>query len=465
MDRWASGIDTAWLQLEQETNRMAVHGILFCEGPVDVDLLRARVRERWVAVYPGLRQRPVWTTGMLGPARWVDADPDLDEHVRVVALEAPGDDATLARHVGRLMATPLPSDRPWWSLHVLSGYRGTADGGTTDGDGTALVVTIHHGLGDGVALNHLFHALSDEDAPEGTPTAYAAPPRPSHHVHDWRLLGRELRDRGRDLAGKVRDAGTSEGAQELAATGRAVRSSAGLLARPPRDAQTALTGRLTTAKSARWTSRVPLETVKAAGKPHGASVNDVLCAAIAEALRAYLEPDGGEVPRLRAVMPTNLRPLDRPISAELGNEVGLVLPPLPTDEPDRGRRIERMHATMGTIKRTNQALAVFAGIGGSGHGRPAWTQALVARYAHSATVIISNVPGPLGALRIAGVRVRDALFWVPCSGQLALGVSILSYAGQVRLGVRADTEVLGGEEGVDRFTAALDAALQALTTS
>ena len=77
-------------------------------------------------------------------------------------------------------------------------------------------------------------------------------------------------------------------------------------------------------------------------------------------------------------------------------------------------------------------------------------------------MIISNVPGPLAALRIAGVRVRDALFWVPCSGRLALGVPILSYAGQVRLGVRADTAVLGGEEGVDRFTACLDEALRAL---
>lgn len=456
MDRWASGIDTAWLQLEQETNRMIVHGILFCAAPVDVEVLRARVRERWVEVYPGLRQRPVWPTGHLGPARWVDADPDLDEHVRTVALEAPGDDATLARHVGRLMSTALPSDRPWWSLHVMQGYRGDGAGGVGPGDGSALVVSIHHGLGDGVALNHLFHALSDEPAVDGTPTAYAAPPRRARTAHDWRLLRRGLRERGSDLLGQVRSAWAAEGASELVATGRAVRHSAGLLARPPSEAHTALIGELGTAKSARWTSMVPLETVKAAGKPHGASVNDVLCAVIAEALRSYLGPD---TPRLRAVMPTNLRPLDRPISDELGNEVGLVLPTLPTDEPDAGRRMERMHASMATIKRTSQALTVFAGIGGAGHGRAAWTQALIARYAASTSVIISNVPGPLGELTIAGVRVRDALFWVPCSARLALGVSILSYAGRVRLGVRADTGVLGGEAGVDRFTAALDEAL------
>ena len=135
MDRWASGIDTAWLQLEQETNRMVVHGILFCDGAIDLDLLRRRVRERWVEVYPGLRQRPVWSAGQLGPVRWVDAAPDITEHVRTVALEAPGDDATLARHVGELMSTPLPTDRPWWSLHLMTGYRGAEGSG---GDGAAL---------------------------------------------------------------------------------------------------------------------------------------------------------------------------------------------------------------------------------------------------------------------------------------------------------------------------------------
>lgn len=458
MDRWASGIDTAWLQLEQETNRMAVLGILFCAGPVDVDVLRERVRERWVPAYPGLRQRPVWSPGMLGPARWVDTAPDLDEHVRTVALEAPGDDATLARHVGRLMSLPLPSDRPWWSLHVMQGYHGD-EGGSLGDEGSALVVTIHHGLGDGVALNHLFHVLSDESAVEGTPVAYASPPRRARRAHDWRLLGHELRDRGAELAAQARAAWRSESG-DLTETARAVGHSAALLARPPAEAHTALVGRLGVTKSARWTRMVPLETVKAAGKAHGGSVNDVLCAVIAEGLRSFLGPD---TPRLRAVMPTNLRALDQPISDELGNEVGLVLPPLPTDEPDAGRRIERMHASMATIKRTSQALTVFAGIGGAGHGRPAWTQALIARYAASTSVIISNVPGPLAELTIAGVRVRDALFWVPCSARLALGVSILSYAGRVRLGIRADTGVLGGEEGVDRLTACFDEALSTLS--
>ena len=68
--RWASGIDTAWLQLEREDNSVVVHGVLWCDGHVDVGALRERVRERWLPSYPGLRQRPVWGPGLLGPARW-----------------------------------------------------------------------------------------------------------------------------------------------------------------------------------------------------------------------------------------------------------------------------------------------------------------------------------------------------------------------------------------------------------
>ena len=449
MDRWASGIDTAWLQLEQETNRMVVHGVLFCDGPVDLDTLRARVRERWVEVYPGFRQRPTWPTGPVGLARWVDAPPDLAAHVTTLALDEPGDDATLARRLGELMSQPLPTDRPWWRIELVTGYAG----------GAAVHVAIHHGLADGVALSHLFHALADPVSDPRTPAAYAHPPRDPKAVHDLRLVRREVRDRASSLWRTVKRSGTPEGASELLATGRAVTSSAMLLARPPREKPSPLRGRPGVAKAARWTSELSLDTVKAAGKAAGGSVNDVVCAAIAGALRTHL---GDDVPRLRAVMPTNLRPLDRPISAELGNEFGLVLPPLPTDEPDPARRVERMHHSMETIKRTNQALASFSGIAAAGVGTAAHTQNLVGRYARAASLIISNVPGPLQELTLGDVRVRDLMFWVPCSGNLGLGVSVLSYAGRVRLGVDADLGLIGGQEGVDHFTGALEAELAAL---
>ena len=464
MDRWASGIDTAWLQLERETNRMVVHGLLFCDGPVEIAALRTRVRERWVDVYPGFRQRPTWPTGNVGLARWTDAPPDLDDHITTMTLPEPGDDAALAARIGELMSRPLPTDRPWWRMELVSGYR--SDTGAADG---AIHVAIHHGLADGVALNHLFHALADPVSDSRTPAAYAAAPRPSAGVHDLRIMGRRFTERASSLWDTVRRAGTAEGADELAATGRAVRSSAALLANPPQESPSALQGRPGVAKAARWSAEVDLDAIKAAGTQYGGTVNDVVCAAIAGALRDFLAGPGpggdtADVPRLRAVMPSNLRPLDQPISAELGNEFGLVLPPLPTDEPDPARRVERMHRSMATIKRTSQSLASFSGIAATGVGTPSHSQGLIARYARAASLIISNVPGPLEEFTMDGVRVRGVMFWVPCSGNLGLGVSVLSYAGRMRLGVNADLGLMGGAEGVDRFTAALDAQLESLGT-
>ena len=86
------------------------------------------------------------------------------------------------------------------------------------------------------------------------------------------------------------------------------------------------------------------------------------------------------------------------------------------------------------------------------------------RYAGTSSVVISNVPGPVAPLRLGGTTIRDMLFWVPCTGRFALGVSILSYAGRLRLGVAGDVRVLDRVGGVDRFTAALETELDRLRT-
>ena len=454
--RTASGIDTAWLQRERPDNSVVVHGILWCDGEVDLELLRARVAERWIPHYPGLRQRPEWSDNGLGPVTWVDVEPDLTHHVRSEPLDAPGDDTALDRAVGAAMSRALPTDRPWWAMTVLAGYRA----------GTAILVAVHHGLADGVALNHLFHALADHppSTADGTPVAYAAPPTRLPGQGDVRVLGRGTRDRARSLGGQLRAAVRGR-AQELRATSSAVAAATASLVRPTRDAPTLLQARLGREKAARWTSTIDLETVRKVGRRDGGSVNDVLCAVVAGALREYLIAAGtpaDAVPGLHAVVPTNLRPLDHAISERLGNEVGLVLPALPTDEPDPARRVATMHRTMAAIKRTDEALVTFAGIAGAGHARSRFTQGLVRRYASTSSVVITNVPGPVAPLTLAGSRVSDLLFWVPCTGRLALGVSILSYAGRVRLGVAGDLAVLGGHDGVDAFTRALDEGLHAL---
>ena len=427
MDRWASGIDTAWLQLEQETNRMVVHGLLFCDGPVDLDALRARVRERWVEVYPGLRQRPTWPTGSVGLARWVDAPPDLDAHVTTMTLPEPGDDAALADRIGALMSRPLPDDGPWWRMELVTGVP-PGRGGCIQRDprrdpprarrrGRAQP-PLPRPVRPGVRPRHtrrLFGLAASvhggaRPAPHGPHARRARRVAVGHRAAGRHRRGRRRARRhrpGRPLVGGAADQPTAgEAVGAAGPPGRREGRPVDLRRRPGRGS-------------------------RAAGKQHGGTMNDVLCAGIAGALRDFL---GEDVPRLRAVMPSNLRPLDQPISDELGNEFGLVLPPMPTDEPDPARRVERMHRAMATIKRTTQSLASFSGIAAAGLGTPSHTQDLVARYARAGSLIISNVPGPLEELTIGETRVRDVMFWVPCSGRLGLGVSVpvLRRAGAAR---------------------------------
>jgi diacylglycerol O-acyltransferase / wax synthase len=449
-DRRGSGIDSAWLQLERPDNSVVVHGALWCDGALDVAALRDRVREQWLPHYPGLSQRPVWRRGRLGPVSWRPAPPDLELHVREEKLEG-DDDTALATALGEALSSSLPVDRPWWRLTVFRG-----------GDGTSVLhVALHHGLGDGVAMNHLFHVLADGEPDPATPAAYASPPEELRGPGDIRALGHAARERRRVLGPQIREA-LSGRPGELRRTMRAVVRGAALLARPTRDSPTLLQETIGTRKAVRWTASLDLDAVRAAGKRDGGSVNDVLCAAVAGTLREFLGTDDGAAPRLRAVIPTNLRPMDRPVSVELGNEVGLALPSLPVDEPDPARRVARMHQTMAAVKRTDQALVTFGGIAAGGLAPPRWTQALVARYAGTSSVVISNVPGPVAELSLTGRPVTGMLFWVPCTGRLALGVSILSYAGQLRLGIAGDARVLDRAGGIDRFTELLETQLARL---
>jgi len=301
-------------------------------------------------------------------------------------------------------------------------------------------------------LIHLLYALDDQTTQDhgeadghGEPTVFtAAPAHRSGPPHDVRRLGAEVISRVRHTVGMIRDVRTRQGRAELAATTQAVAESAMTLGKPRSDAASALRGELGTAKQVAWTAPLALAAVRSVARSRNASVNDVLQAVIAGGLRNYLlERDAGwQPPTLRAVVPVNLRPLNEPIAAELGNEFGLMLPTLPVDEPDPARRIDSVHAIMADLKRTNQPAVIFGGIASAGLGAPSWTQALIARYADSASLIITNVPGPRRRLTVGGASLRDMIFWVPMSGSLPLGVSILSYAGRMILGLAADAGII-----------------------
>jgi diacylglycerol O-acyltransferase / wax synthase len=224
------------------------------------------------------------------------------------------------------------------------------------------------------------------------------------------------------------------------------------------DAQTSLKGELGSTRRVAWSSAVPLEQVKTAGRSFGATVNDVVLAAVAGALRSYLKGHDGLVEELRAIVPYNLRPIDEPLPRELGNRFGLVFASLPVGIGSRHERLVEVKRRMDAVKRSREAPVSYGLLSAVGL-TPTWIERMViGQFAAKATAVVTNVPGPSDRVSFAGAPVRGVVVWAPCSGNVGISVSIFSYAGELTLGLAVDARLVPEpQEIVDACDAELGA--------
>jgi diacylglycerol O-acyltransferase len=142
------------------------------------------------------------------------------------------------------------------------------------------------------------------------------------------------------------------------------------------------------------------------------------------------------------MVPVNLRPGLPDGSAEsMGNRFGLVYLDLPTDLHTAPARLGAMRARTAVMKQRPDAVATFGVLAALGLV-PAIEPWATRFFSSKASVVITNVPGPREPLHLAGRRVDHAMFWVPHPADLGVGISVLSYAGELRIGIRADAAVM-----------------------
>ena len=182
-----------------------------------------------------------------------------------------------------------------------------------------------------------------------------------------------------------------------------------------------------------------LDTVKTIGKGLGCTVNDVLLSCVAGAIGAYLQgrgqdPTGKEI---RAMVPVNLRPLDK--AWQLGNRFGLAPLVLPIGIANPVERAYAVHRRMNELKGSYQPLLAFAVLSMSGLFIKPVQDVVLGMFAKKATAVMTNVPGPAQPLKFCGSTLRQTMFWVPASGNIGVGVSILSYGGGVQFGLITDS--------------------------
>ena len=450
-----STVDTAWLRMDSDGNLMMIVGVSMLNKPVSREGLKHALETRFL-VYSRFRSRVV---SDLSGSWWQEQEVDLDEHVIQLALPAAKGKASnkpaLQALVGQLAQQPLDPAKPLWQMHLVDNCVGE-DGRLRQ----ALIIRIHHCIADGVALVGVFMSMFDKtvDAPDHSPSLKAAAAAEENPWEQIMNPGTAASIKAIDLSsgmfikalsmmtdfdklpGQIAHAGATAG--QLAMD--AVR-----LTTMEEDSPTRLKGKPNGKKHVSWSEPLPLAEVKAIGKAYGCSINDVLMASVAGALRSYLRAKGDAVAHdceVRVMVPVNLRKASR--QQKLGNAFGLVPLVLPVGLEDPVARLFEVRRRMNELKGSYTALVAMSVLGVLG-ATPKQVQNEIQNYfARKATAVMSNVPGPQQPLFLAGSQLDQCMFWVPQSGDIGIGVSILSYNGGVQFGIVTDDALVRDPDNI-----------------
>jgi diacylglycerol O-acyltransferase len=463
-----SAQDALWLTMDRPENLMVVDVVTVFGTPIDGDVLRDALAAM-VDRHPVFRRR----AERRGRSWWWVDDPEftIDRHLSVLAVEEPvGMD-----HVQDIAAAersrPLDPSAPLWSATVLQPV--TLEDGSR---GAAMIIRFHHAIADGVRLTQVLLGVLGS-------TAHGAVPQVARSGHGGRpdgvvSLARSAAQEvghvattaasvaGDGVRGALRDPSAVVGAawsavgwglsavrhpdrvldllDGLGAGDHRVWNDATTVAKLSIGGtdRTVWTGRPGTQKAVSWSPPLALDAVKEVAREHGATLNDILVAALAGALRRYLIDHGDPVDEVVWMVPVNLKPFDGDLPKDLGNHFALVMLDMPLTGATPQQRIADVRQRMSRIKNSDEPALTFGlqrAI--SAAPRPVATE-LTDFFANKAVGVLTNVPGPRQPLSLGGAPVRQVIGFAPCSGDQPLTATIFTYAGSVTVGFASDAALV-----------------------
>jgi diacylglycerol O-acyltransferase len=447
-----TGLDASFLAIEKSGAHMHVGSVLVLEGPApDYEDLVAAIEQR-LHLVPRYRQKLAFPPFGQGRPVWID-DPHFNAryHIRHTALPEPGGEEELRRLAGRLFSQALDRTKPLWEIALVDGVgRGEF----------ALICKTHHALVDGVSGVDIMAVLFDlePDPPEREP-APAWYPRPEPSAAS--LLADTLGERAELPLGAAKALGGV--LEDPAATLRAAGAVAGLGLASLRSAPPSpLNARVGPHRRFAWATG-DLDRFKEIKDALGGTVNDAVLAVVAGALRSLLRRRGREPQEeLKAMVPVSVR-TDAQRGA-LGNRVSAMYAPLPVQIEDPAERFAAIHAAMGDLKASGQAVGAEVLTSLAGFAAPTILDQ-AARLAGSQrlyNLTVTNVPGPQLPLYMLGRRLRAFYPKVPLSPNTVLGIAIMSYDGSLYFGLLGDYD---GMPDLDAFAADVEQAIAELATA
>ncbi len=457
-----SYLDASFLALETHSSHMHVAGVALFDasplkgedGGIDIDRIKAHVRSK-LQYIPRYRQRLDWVPYDRRPV-WVDDEHfTLEYHLRHSSLPKPGSNEQLKSLAGRVVSTPLDRNKPLWELWIVEGI---------EDDRFAIIAKIHHCMIDGISgvdlttiLLNIIPTSEIEEIPDWAPRPAPTPSQLA--VAEAARFTRRMIDRlshfsealkeGADLADRTMD--------RSAAALSSLRS--GWLSSSDR---TPLNPDIGPNRRFDWTE-LPLDGIKQIKSKLGGSVNDVVLAITAGAVRTFLTDDRDydvSEAEFRVMNPVSTRKADQ--RGALGNQVAMWLLDLPISEPDPRERMELVKRGTSNLKRTNQALGASTLVELSS-GTPLTLLSLASRLVgpriRPFNMTVTNIPGPQFPMYFLGSEMIANYPMVPLWAQHGLGVALFSYNGRLLWGIQADYDTLPDS---GRFIAAIQGAYEEL---
>ena len=435
METWyerLSTLDSLFLELEDRSAHMHVGAVAIFEGPPPPYRDFLRLIEARLPFVPRYRQRVMFVPLRQGRPVWVDETQfDLEYHVRHTALPAPGGETELKKLAGRLLSQALDRDKPLWEMSLVEGL----------GDGNfAIVSKTHHAMLDGVSGVDLATMLMDTE-PSSTPPDPPAPWTPRKAPAVSELLVSSVKEQLSHPLRMAREAlePNSEAVKLLAevfsglkpfvdvvSMGRAPQSPLNVPIGPHRRFEMV---------------DLALPKLKQVRAARGGTVNDIVLATVAGALRRWLGARGATPDAdLRVLVPVSMR--SARARGTYGNQVSAVFCTLPVTEPDPVARLRKVHEAMMVVKKSGSAVGAHA-LSRLGDFAPPQLLAQAARLqavTRMFNLVVTNVPGPQFPLYLLGKKMVRCFPQVPLAAQQALGIALLSYNGQVGAGLIGDAD-------------------------
>jgi WS/DGAT/MGAT family acyltransferase len=431
-------VDTTWLRMERPNNLMVIMGVLVLAGPVDVARLEATLAKRLLAI-PRFRQKAEVRQGGF----WWNDDLQFDvaRHIKRIRLPGAGDKPELERFVAELASTPLDPAHPRWQFHIVEDYEG----------GAAVIARIHHAIGDGIAMIGVLLSLTDatEDA---RPHRHRPRPHEQEGLSWSSLIGPVMSALQGGLQASIetlrKSIATAVSPATLLRQGTGIASELAYLLLMPNDSPTRLKGVPAGSKRIAWSEPIALPEVKAISNTLGCTINDMLLAAVAGALNGYLAEKGDDTEgvEVRALVPINLRAPGN--ERELGNHFGIIAVELPVGLENPLARVLEIHRRMENLKSSYEPPVTLGLLEALGYAPQVVQDTVFDLLLSRATAVMTNVPGPQQPLYLGGSEIKQAMFWVPQSGNIGLGASILSFNGQVQFGLITDAAIVPDPQAI-----------------